>query len=277
MWTSLWNRRSTLAHRIDSFHWAPTFCALDMIAFLTDELRTVKFYPQRNYVPVMFQVAYFSWVYLHGSGWIAGRDMADMPSNHNAPLLVFDYLQVLRAYEDKSSETPHPSRAFMDDLVNAIDPHTLVRAADNALSHSESLVDDRLSAYINVLAIQMPLIGLQWYASLPAKALWDSLIRSSTMRTDDSLLGSWIDVYRCKTSMSAYAAVYLHFRTMISGIETGIIPLVSFSGYVFWNVLVCGLVVGHEAANLLRHAEGHCTCGDHEEFAEGTYRIAAIP
>lgn len=163
--------------------------------------------------PVVVQVAYFSWVYLHGSERINEREVAQMPSQHNAPRLLFEYYALLHKADDGSSAMP-PSHAFLEQLVNNLDARTLVRAAVNALTYSQSMVDDRLLAYTDVLAIQMRLIGVRWYASGPLfEALYVALLRQE--QEGRALEGTILDLgygVCCRRNLIIYAAALEHTR-----------------------------------------------------------------
>lgn len=154
----------------------------------------------------MVQVLYYSWNCLHGHAQLTEQDVAAMPSLHDAPKNLWDHYDLLRKDDSGISALPE-SQIFIEELVKTLDSRTLTRAAYNALSYSQNLVDDHLIAYLRVLDIQMRLIGLRWYATPPFLEALASAAARQTTHFDDSRPGPGV---RSQRKMQVYGAAYKH-------------------------------------------------------------------
>lgn len=152
----------------------------------------------------MVRVAYFSWVHMYGFGGLTIEEATRIPCLHHGPIALLNHCTSLR---DAAQ-----SHGFMDDLIKSIEPSILImRATSTALSHSEKMVDDKLSACIHLLKTQTEMIGLHWYASPPIpllESLDASLVRQD-MQFGDSRTST---ASHALHTLLAYGAVSEHIQ-----------------------------------------------------------------
>ncbi|VDB90142.1 unnamed protein product [Peniophora sp. CBMAI 1063] len=260
IWTSMWDRRSSLAQRCDSdAAWRRVAIAFDLIARATEDLRRAA-HPGVRSSPDVVRAVYYSWIWSHGAPSLTEADIAIQPSFHDAPTLLYDYYISLSLDGDVPKPDLSESHTFMQELQDALDPKTFVRAALNVLAYSSKFGDTSLISFLRILSLQMHIIGLHCYAAAPLLSAIDTaLARQNT-------IGSGNDVLQ---SMTAYGAAFEHIRNMISGLVLGDISVAAFPGDRFWNILVGGLPSAYSADSWLRHEQGFCQCGDHAILTEG--------
>ncbi|KZV64841.1 hypothetical protein PENSPDRAFT_756982 [Peniophora sp. CONT] len=263
MWMSLWDRRGSFARVFSSGVGRAISIGFDRIAYMMQKIRN-RIFVDPGAHPVMVQVAYCSWVYLHGSELLTEAHEIELPSSHHALMLVHDHYERLCKTDDGNSVLPQ-SHVFVAKLAEATDARTAVRAARNALSYSESLIDDHLSFYIQLLSLQMKVIGLHRYSSMPLMDAF-SLALSRQVHASDPQSEPGVQTRR---NTEVCGEILEHIRAMLPGLKTGAILSASFPGYKLWDVLVAGLFTTSHADTLLHHVTGHCERGDHTALAEG--------
>ncbi|VDC06633.1 unnamed protein product [Peniophora sp. CBMAI 1063] len=239
----------------------------DDIAYLMRDIQMRISTPTLPYL-AMFSFVSCCWITLYSSAQFEANKK--LPSNHHALILIHELCAASRVTENENSSLPW-SRQFMAAIVEAMGARSLVRAAYNALSYSEHLVDRHLTACLDILEIQMELIGVHWYASPP---LLDAFMHAMHREDHDPDPEDGPGVLT-RRRLKAYEGVFRHLEKMLPGLESGAIPLGSFSCTTFWNLLSGGVHPASDADGVLRHESGDCLCGDHTALNEAMLTMAA--